>query len=63
VKVLDDRDDRLHAALPHQQAGDRLIRALPMLRRVEGPERMVAIQRIEEIQQRRKRVLQRRVER
>jgi hypothetical protein len=57
VKVLDDRDDRLHTALAQQQSSDCLIRVLPMLQRVEGPERMLVTQRIEEIQHRRKRFL------
>ncbi len=34
-----------------------------MLERLEGPERMLVIQRIEEIQHRRNGVLQRRIER
>ena len=63
VKVLEDRDDRLHAGLAQQQARDCLIRVLPMPERVEGPERMLVIQRIEEIKHRRNRVLQRGVER
>jgi hypothetical protein len=62
VKVLDDRDDRPYPALAQQQAGERLIGVLPMLGWIEGPERMLVIERIEEIQQRRKRVLQRMVE-
>jgi hypothetical protein len=63
VKVLEDRDDRLHAGLAQQQARDCLIRVLPMPERVEGPERMLVIQRIEEIKHRRNRVLQSGVER
>jgi len=39
-----------------------LVRLLPVQYRVDGPELMLVIQRIEEVQQRRKRVLQRRVE-
>jgi hypothetical protein len=50
VKFLEDRDDRLHAALAQQQADYRLIRLLPMLDQVERPERMVLVQRIEKIQ-------------
>ena len=63
VKVLDDCDDRLRTGFAQQQPGDGLIRVLPMMDRIEGPERMFVIQRIEEIQQRRDRILQRRVER
>src|SRR6516162_1673476 len=57
VKVLEDRDDRLHAGLAQQQAGDCLIRVLPMLGPVERLERMLLIQRIEKIKHRRNRVL------
>ena len=57
MKILEDRDDRLYAVLAQQQADDCLIRVLPMLERVEGSERMLVIQRIEEIQHRRNRVL------
>ena len=57
VKVLDDRDDRLHTGLAQQQPGDGRIGVLPMQDRVERPERMPAIERIEEIQQRGKRIL------
>ena len=63
VEVIDDRDDRPHVALAQQQAGNRLIGVLPMTGWVDGSERMITVQRIEEIQQRWKRILHRRVER
>jgi hypothetical protein len=58
VKVLDDHDDRLRTTLAQQQSDDCVIGALPMLERVEGPEGMLVFERIEEIQQRRDRVVQ-----
>ena len=63
MKVLEDHNDRLDAALAQQQADDCLIRVLPMLDQIERPERIVLIQRIEKIQHRRNGVLQRLVER
>src|SRR5215831_5825263 len=62
VKVLEDRDDRLHAGLAQQQANKCLIRVLPMLGPVERLERMLLIERIEKIKHRRNRVMQRGVE-
>ena len=41
MKVLEDRDDGLHAVLAQQQAGYRLISVPLMLLRVERVERMV----------------------
>ena len=63
MKVLDDCDNRLRTGFAQQQPGYGLIRILPMIDRVERPERVFVIQRIEEIQQRRQRDVQRRVER
>ena len=63
MQVLEDRDDRLHAALAQQQTRHCLIRGLPMLEWLEGSEWMRGIQHIEEIQHRRNRVLQRGIER
>ena len=40
VKVLEDSDDRSHAALAQQQADDCLIRGLSTLDQVERPERI-----------------------
>src|SRR5262249_55028503 len=45
VKVLEDGDDRLPAALGQQQPDDRLIRDLPMLGWVERAERMLLLER------------------
>ena len=50
VKVLEDSDDRSHAALAQQQADDCLIRGLSTLDQVERPERIRLIQGIEKIQ-------------
>ena len=57
MKILEHRHDGLYAVFAQQQAGDCLIRVLPMLERVERPERMLVIQHIKEIQHRRNRVL------
>jgi len=63
VQVFEYRNHRVRPVLAQQQATNRLVGVLPMLKRIERLERMSGVQGIKQIQQRRNHVLQRRIER
>ena len=63
VQVLEHQEQRLHPTLADQQARHGIERALPSLRRLEPPERVLLGQRVEEPEQRRQQLVQRLVQR